>query len=1198
MTHGGVAQMVRALGSYPGCHWFDPSHRYQSKLITTPLLHQGSFFYLTNAIIRYASMEDILMSRTLLINIQVMFLVTLTALSCNRNPIDPDVEKPVDPAIVRSSETSHQCLGYSLLTIDTEKVEASIQALRGGNSHFNITGIMNGTMGVSIAMVPAASDPQNGLFAIDITLAHPFGSKPLLTGFDVKGILMTPGTLNIGALVFADPSKGEARLLNADNYSRWWNPVEFTTPGLFGYTQGTLTPTPDGLLTASVNPYKYYADILSAESNLSLVQDAPVPDPLGRGVFLAGSENTRRYEIQFPMNPGPKIVFGYAIDASWSAPGVNPPVDIPNDFPIDANQPEAFNIVVVPTANNLYYDSESGVGGGVLRVKINVHDWQGLESGNIADETLAVTLFSPDLFDGAAYASFLTEMPNKAQYTIDLTGTALPTQSGKVALTVRATSAGGPSYDQGFAPAPDSPVAAWEVIDLDIPNPDCFADINNIPAEAVPIDFNSGYDDQVCSNQDFRDYYSFSLDVGDVLKGTAILNVDATDTRIQLLDSNELVIAQVLYAGGPIVLPFDDLTLTPGKYYFRVETLNDEQVVPYFLEFETEITNISTNVQEITPGWLFCDPDRIFKHDNYLISYGRYGAWVYDVTDPENPVYVSSVLFDGILGENEEAAFFYPYLYFFWEIDFDFSLAMIDFTDVNNPVLHQDVLATPETIKHIDICSENLYLVVQDGPDSILQTMDYLSDPLNPTVLGSVGVASYPEITVYDDNGENTHVLLSDGVVLYNYEVEDPENIGLVDAYWFSDDIRAIDSYEELIFVTEWDAPDGTFNIMTLNGPVITFEDDRPLNGQGYFIYAEGDYAYVSGTYDGMTIYDISDISTIAWESDTSTNGYSKGVVASDGYAYVTLVGQGFEVYDATFPDFPERVYRSPVLNNDVGGFIVDNYYIAGHEGTHSGRSIRVLDISDPANTVVINEIGVDFPMQFVEKIGDYIYFIGYSDTIVYDVSDPLNIIEVADFEVNKSVEDATVHEDYMYMVAADDTVHIIDVSDPSNPQPLITKTIEQEYFWVAASNDYLYCSRYGLLDVYNIATPINPIFVDTIPAGDFSDFEELVATDDYLYATTDYAFKTYDLSNPAAPNLVGFADFPVTQKYLDINGAFAYAGQWKYPLIVSPWPADDPQIIHSFEDVWIYGGASDFKVSDGNLYIATPKGVRIFNLY
>ncbi|HEX9744847.1 MAG TPA: hypothetical protein VGB30_05415 [bacterium] len=70
--------------------------------------------------------------------------------------------------------------------------------LRNSDLHLNITGVLNSTMGVTVAAVPGQADPQNGLFVFDITLKHPCSSMPGLSGFDVNGILITPGSVNLG----------------------------------------------------------------------------------------------------------------------------------------------------------------------------------------------------------------------------------------------------------------------------------------------------------------------------------------------------------------------------------------------------------------------------------------------------------------------------------------------------------------------------------------------------------------------------------------------------------------------------------------------------------------------------------------------------------------------------------------------------------------------------------------------------------------------------------------------------------------------------------------------------------------------------------------------------------------------------------------------------------------------------------------
>jgi hypothetical protein len=72
-------------------------------------------------------------------------------------------------------------------------------------------------------------------------------------------------------------------------------------------------------------------------------------------------------------------------------------VNVPGDFPINANQQEAYRADVTATVNTLYYDDEIGAGGGVLRLQIEVYDWQGQAAHSIHDQIDGIRVFSPDL---------------------------------------------------------------------------------------------------------------------------------------------------------------------------------------------------------------------------------------------------------------------------------------------------------------------------------------------------------------------------------------------------------------------------------------------------------------------------------------------------------------------------------------------------------------------------------------------------------------------------------------------------------------------------------------------------------------------------------------------------------------------------------------------------------------------------------
>ena len=153
-----------------------------------------------------------------------------------------------------------------------------------------------------------------------------------------------------------------------DGYTRWWNPSEFTTPGLFGYTKGS-DATPNYVGTGTLNPYKYFADNLGVADDLwTFLQSTS-----GHGVFSAGSSNARNYYLRFPT-PSPAVKFNYAVVANWK--GV-----LPANHP--SNAPEAVGLSVTVTPD-LYYASSSDKGGN-LTLDLSVFRGWGVQPSTVLD---------------------------------------------------------------------------------------------------------------------------------------------------------------------------------------------------------------------------------------------------------------------------------------------------------------------------------------------------------------------------------------------------------------------------------------------------------------------------------------------------------------------------------------------------------------------------------------------------------------------------------------------------------------------------------------------------------------------------------------------------------------------------------------------------------------------------------------------
>ncbi len=301
-----------------------------------------------------------------------------------------------------------------------------------------------------------------------ITLKHPFTGLDMYHGFDVWGVFMhnENGSLDYDGLTYgADPDTGDnvAVLLNPDGWTRWFNYTEFSGSSvpILEFTPGELANIPNP--TATLNPYKIFADDLGLnDSYYDWITTSGNDD--NRGWFTAGTLNSRRYELEFPIiASNPVAEFQYAAIATWEEgdPALTGQLTVydPGDFPTAANCEEAFFVHATTDDSDLYNDG-AGSSGGTFRADIEVFDWQGGSVGGLGvpNEVESIIVegdfvptgsheFSQVDLAGVAVSGTV----NSSIFQVEIAN-CTPQASGEAALWVIVEAAGvnGDSFDQGF----------------------------------------------------------------------------------------------------------------------------------------------------------------------------------------------------------------------------------------------------------------------------------------------------------------------------------------------------------------------------------------------------------------------------------------------------------------------------------------------------------------------------------------------------------------------------------------------------------------------------------------------------------------------------------------------------------------------------------------------------------------------------
>lgn len=307
----------------------------------------------------------------------VLFLIT-TLLGCSGNsPITP----PTDTEILQglnshgSPSPNRALLGLWEVRIDASDSEIEIIPTRFGTVHLNIRRFLEeGVCTNCFSIEPPVIFQPYG-FDIDLSITHPFPGLSIYTVFDVRGIVMLPGTYTFPNMEFLTTrvSNGDWSILDPDGWTPIFNADDYPGPGVAGYSRGKMVNPDWGDPTNTLNPFMAYFSEGQSE------------DDGGRRAFLTHDKIVRTWKFDSSTD---ELKFWYAIDACWDIPVGEEPYEI-DDFPMSANcvEPYRFDLEIV--------DGWLWPDGGTVTFGVDIYDHQGW------DEPWVLAWEAPECLQGA-----------------------------------------------------------------------------------------------------------------------------------------------------------------------------------------------------------------------------------------------------------------------------------------------------------------------------------------------------------------------------------------------------------------------------------------------------------------------------------------------------------------------------------------------------------------------------------------------------------------------------------------------------------------------------------------------------------------------------------------------------------------------------------------------------------------------------
>jgi len=301
-------------------------------------------------------------------------LIALISCSGGGNPVAPPAQPFLSPGFSSGQVSPRVVYGIWMFDVSADHMQVNAVPLRLGEGHFNVRTFLEDGPCTNCLTVLNLHNLGDGFLDVTIRITHPFVGVDKFTGFDVRGTVIFPTTDDWpeAGLSWSNAVTDGGELLNADGWTTVFNPVDFEQgtgdPSILTYQQGAFATTLEN--ASQLNAYKAFHI---------------EPD---RRPFFTDEAISKTYMLKLPAGA---FRFGYVVDGSWAQPEPNPPISIPDDFPVEANTTEAYKISAnVGEGFSIY--------GGKAACEIDVYDWQG--TGSIS----SVIVESPDLFTGTVEA--------------------------------------------------------------------------------------------------------------------------------------------------------------------------------------------------------------------------------------------------------------------------------------------------------------------------------------------------------------------------------------------------------------------------------------------------------------------------------------------------------------------------------------------------------------------------------------------------------------------------------------------------------------------------------------------------------------------------------------------------------------------------------------------------------------------------
>ncbi len=576
----------------------------------------------------------------------------------------------------------------------------------------------------------------------------------------------------------------------------------------------------------------------------------------------------------------------------------------------------------------------------------------------------------------------------------------------------------------------------------------------------------------------------------------------------------------------------------------------------YVMSYGLEVYNVLNPSNRVLVSRLLLpgDPKDIYIQGAYayILNYGGQ-LLIVNISNPSAPEYVSACQLADRGLSNVYVSGDFAYV-----THEESGMLIIDVGNPNSPT-QVGVIALPGYVRGLFVENDLAYVTSVESGLHIIDVSDR-SSPHQIGYFGGIGSyngPAYIDVVVSGDYAfvaDYAYSVINDSGGFQVIDVSNPTTpqfVTLRDIHLLTD----ILGYGNTIYVSTQTNGLWSFDVTDPTNPVLLDHNEESLYLHDIAVHSQ----HIFSTSRQDEIYNISDPTSI---SLTSINPYKHEIwdVALYGnLAYLAQSQSGVTIVDISDPDYPEPVTVIPFGRVHSVETVGDLLYVS--HGTGGGSSLYIYELADPESPQLVGQYvnATDTGQAenfFIDTDRNLAYLVMWPYHLhILDISDPSNPTlqgiyrpgEYADhipvYSDNAGAHVVTARGNYAYLCNYRDYVHIIDVSDPTAPVHIGRYTGMPYPMAAAINGEQLYVSRlnYDATHILDISNPAEPVFISSLDAGAGY---QLTFGDNYLFLPDD-ELNIADISNDFQPIDIGYFETPGRAWKIEMTGNRMYVADY-----------------------------------------------------